>query len=365
MRLPRPGETIVSPGADVHCMGLHAGQLVPVLAASVVVWLALVLGTLVGRAGYDRRRRSVAGVAAPPRRGSRRERLLLRRAASVRRTEAGRWRRIGALRELARIDHPACRTLLPAALEDADPEIAGAAVRSLGDVGAPWAIAALVGALQTGTVSRSRVAVQLERLAPAPGPLLVPLLDDHDPAVRFWAATLLGPYGALATTALLRHARDADADVRAAVAETLASRSGKRARAAALALLDDPAWFVRVHAARTVGCIGAPEDIAHVVPLLSDGRWWVRSAAKDALRTLAAADAAAVLLPVLDGADEFARNGAAEVLQDVGYVDELVAGGRDAVTLERIFAAGGDRMRRLAADRAEAIEPEARERKVA
>lgn len=329
-------------------MGLHAGQLVPVFAGSALLWLALALTTVVGRARHDRRRRTRAGASLPPRRGSRAERRLLQRAARPAHTEPGRWRRIGALRALARANHPACRTLLPAALADGDVEIAGTAVRSLGDVGSPWAVDELVQALRRGASSRSRIAAQLERLAPVPGPRLVPLLDDPDPSVRFWAATLLGPYPSLATASLVACTADPDANVRAAAVETLAGRRrGKRPLAAALALLEDPAWFVRVHAARAVGRLGAPADVARVVPLLADERWWVRSAAKDALRTLGLG-AIAVLQEVLDDQDVFARNGAAEVLQDVGYVDGLIVSGRDDALLERIFAAGGERLRRHA-----------------
>ena len=255
------------------------------------------------------------------------------------------------MRALARMNHPACRTLLPEALADGDVEVAGAAVRSLGNVGASWAVEELVSALRRGVYYRSRVAAQLERLAPAPGPLLVPLLDDDDPGVRFWAATLLAPYPTLATPALVARTADVDANVRAAAVETLTGRSGRRPLAAAIRLLEDPKWFVRVHAARAVGRLGAPADVARVVPLLGDERWWVRSAAKDALRTLGLG-AVDVLRQTLDADDAFARNGAAEVLQDVGYVDSLIASGRDRALLEQIFAAGGERLRRLALMRA-------------
>jgi HEAT repeat protein len=332
-------------------MGLDAGQLAPAFAASALLWLVLSLATIVGRAGYDRRRRS--RTSAPPRRGSRKERRLLRQATREGLGEAGRWRRIRALRALARSNHPACRTLLPQALACADVEVAGAAVRSLGDVGSAWAVDELVSALQRGVYQRSRVAAQLERLAPMPGPLLAALLDDRDPAVRFWAATLLAPYPGLATPALVARTQDDDANVRAAAVETLAGRRGQPPRGSARRQVEGPEWFVRVHAARAVGRLGAPADVACVVPLLGDERWWVRSAAKDALRTLGLG-AVDVLRQTLQDGDAFARNGAAEVLQDVGYVDLLVATGRDSTLLEQIFAAGGERMRRLAITRAEA-----------
>lgn len=335
-------------------MGLHAGQLLPFFLGSVLVWLGLSLATVVGRAGYDRRRR--APEAGPPRRGSRAERRLLRRASRAGHTEAARWRRIRALRALARMNHPACRTLLPEALDSDDVDVAGAAVRSLGDVGAPWAVEELVSALRRGVYYPSRVAAQLERLAPLPGSLLVPLLDDESPSVRFWGATLLAPYPTLATAALVARASDVDPNVRAAAVETLAGRGGRRPLVAALRLLHDPEWFVRVHAARAVGRLGGTADIARVVPLLGDERWWVRSAAKDALRTLGLGAVRVLRATLVDG-DTFARNGAAEVLQDVGLVDELIRTGDDPELLALIFEAGGERLRQLALTRTDGAVP--------
>lgn len=75
-------------------------------------------------------------------------------------------------------------------LADPDPRIATAAVRTLGDIGDEWAIDVLIPALRKWIGPRSRVAAELERLAPAPGEKLVSLLRDWNPAVRFWGATL-------------------------------------------------------------------------------------------------------------------------------------------------------------------------------
>ena len=91
--------------------------------------------------------------------------------------------------------------------------------------------------------------------------------------------------------------------------------------------------------------------VLHTATLLSDGRWWVRTAAKDALRTLGS-PAVPALLAVLGSDDGFARNGAAEVLQDLGFIDELALDDPASPLLERIYAAGGERMRKAAEARA-------------
>ncbi len=327
---------------------------VVVVAVSFSLWVALSLGVVIGRARYDRRR-LVAGRTPKPREVDR----LLRRALGHPRTEWGRWRRISALNRLARMKHPSTPHVLYHALWGPDLEVAGAAIRSLGALGDLWAIELLVAALRDGRVPRSRVAAQLERLAPEPGYLLLPLLRDPDPAVRFWGATLISPYEALGEADLVDLTRDEDPNVRAAAVEALGHRSGEEAAAASIALLDDPAWFVRVHAARSAGHVAGAEAALTIAGLLADERWWVRSAAKDALRGIGG-EAIPALVSTLTSADGFARNGAAEVLQDIGLVDHLALEDPESPLLARIYAAGGPRLREAAESRA-ARSREARE----
>ena len=305
-------------------------------------WVALSATIVLGRVWYDRTHRDRVG-ALPPREARR----LVRRAARRARTDWGQSRSASALSRLTRAGHPAARRLLRRALDDPDPERAAAAARSLGDVGDEWAIDHLLDALRAGHVQRSRVAAQLERLAPLPGAQLLPLLHDADPAVRFWGATLLAPYPELGQAGLVEATCDDDPNVRAAAVETLGGRGGNGAAEAALALLEDPAWFVRVHAARSAGRVVGGPAAAAIAQLLSDHRWWVRTAAKDALRDIGQ-DAIPALVPVLSAADEFARNSAAEILQDIGLVDYLADEEPASPLLARIYAAGGDRLRMAA-----------------
>jgi HEAT repeat protein len=267
------------------------------------------------------------------------------------RSEAGKWRRIGALRTLVRARHPRSQSLLRRAIRDGDPDIAGAAARALGELGTEWAIDELVGALRRGDYPRSRIAAQLERFRPTVGARLVPLLGDRHGAVRFWAATLLAQCPEDGREELVLATQDTDANVRAAAVEALGTRRDRAALAVVRPRLLDEAWFVRVHACRAVGELGTLDEASRVARLLGDPWWWVRAAAKDALRSQGIAIAGA-LIPLLDDGDGFVRNGAAEVLQDVGFVDALVTGGRDAALLERIFTAGGETMRAAALRRA-------------
>jgi HEAT repeat protein len=264
---------------------------------------------------------------------------------------------VGALVRLEQAHHPSVPRLIRPVLADPDPRIATAAIRTLGDIGDEWAIDLLVSALHNGNGPRSRIAAELERLAPVPGPKLMPLLRDPKPAVRFWGATLLGPYPEFGESSLIALTWDSDPNVRAAAVETLGSRSGSAVGSAVLACLGDSEWFVRVHAARAAGHVLGPAAAPTITSLLADELWWVRTAAKDALRGLGT-EAVPSLLSVLAHDDPFARNGAAEVLQDVGFVDFLALDNPSSPLLERIYAAGGEKLREAAEARVKAVETE-------
>ena len=329
---------------------LHVG--IAVLSVSFAVWVTLSVAIVLGRLRYDsfqgRRTGALSSGAA---------KRLVRRAGTRPRTEWGRWRRLRALQRLEQAEHPAVPRLIRPVLDDPDPMLAAAAIRTLGDLGDDWAIDVLIDLLRRGEKQRSRIASELERLAPAPGHQLLPLVYDRDPQVRFWGATLLRPYPELGTEALIQLTWDSDANVRAAAVETLGTRQGEGIGVALTARLDDSEWFVRVHAARAAGYVVGADAAPTIVRLLADERWWVRTAAKDALRGMGV-DAVPTLLSVLAHDDPFARNGAAEVLQDTGFVDFLALDNPRSPLLERIYEAGGERYREAAEARADAV-PEA------
>jgi len=316
-----------------------------VLVIAFASWVALSFVIVVGRLRYDRARQ---GRSKPL--GGRAAQRLVRRAERRPRTEWGRWRRTRALQRLEQAHHPAVSRLIRSVLDDPDPMIAAAAIRTLGDVGDDWAIDLLLDALRRGHGQRSRLAAELERLAPAPGSRLLPLLRDWSPSVRFWGATLLRPYPELGESTLIELTWDSDPNVRAAAVETLGARGGKAVGTVLAARLDDNEWFVRVHAARAAGRVVGADAAPTITRLLADEQWWVRTAAKDALRGMGA-DAIPSLLSILAHEDSFARNGAAEVLQDIGFVDFLVLDNPRSPLLERIYEAGGERYREAAESR--------------
>lgn len=319
------------------------------LLAAILLWSGLTVVTIVGRLGFERRRHS-PGVIDPVMPSGRHAKTLIRRA-SRHRTEAGKWRRAAALRILVVSGHPRGRALVRRALSDPDRDMAGSAIKALGDLGAPWAGEQLIAALGDNLYPRSRIAAQLERLTPALASSLVPLLGDSDPMNRFWGATLLGGAPGVALEPLVALTRDPDANVRCAAIEALSMRHETAGLGAIRLCLYDEFWFVRVHACRAVGALGTIDDAPLLAASLGNPWWWVRSAAKDALCGFGLPVAGAVI-PCLENRDAFARNGAAEVLQNVGFVDSLATTGSDGLLRERIFAAGGPALRDAARVRA-------------
>jgi len=304
-------------------------------------------------------RRTLAGIAADAstplpiaeaaarRLVARRRGRLLRQARSHR-SDTDKWRRLAALRILSLAGSKIAKPELARALHDKDPDVIGGAVAILGGRDDAESARMLVNALREGRYSRSRIAAQLDAFRTPITDLLRPLLDDPDPGVRQWGATLLGRYAdpeielELATLIV-----DDDPQVRSAVIKSLSANSSRLAAPAAVTALGDPIWFVRVHAARALGRLGKAELAPEIVALLADPQWWVRSAAKESLQELGPRAEPAVL-HALKSEDVFVRNGAAEVLQNMGVVDELMQrleqSPEDELalrTLRSIFQGGG------------------------
>ena len=173
------------------------------------------------------------------------------------------------------------------ALADIDPEVVGGAVAILGTRSDRESAELLVAALRDGRYSRSRIAAQLDAFPIPISDLLRPLLDDPDPSIRQWGATLLGRYpDAEIELELATLIVDEDPQVRAAVLKSLTRNGSRFAAPAAVTALDDPVWFVRIHAVRALGRLGQVDQAAEVVALLADPQWWVRTAAKESLQEL-------------------------------------------------------------------------------
>ena len=306
--------------------------LLVVCASAATLWIALVLSLLVG--GLRRRRVAVAPASS---------------------TDPSEWQAPAETLERVGISDASgddSRVVLVKALRSDEPELRMAAITALGRLGGrhEWAIDGLVEALVQERDDIVKVATQLDRLAPRPGPRLPPLLAHPSSVVRFYAVRLLAGYEHLAAQHVPPLTSDRSPNVRAAALETLRAVASGETLRCALRMLEDPNPLVRAHASRTASTIAPGAAAPYLVPLLADSSWWVRDAAREGL-VAAGHDVAATLGPALESPDPTLRSGAALVLQDVGLVDEL-AGGDDQKQLERVLDAGGRRLRQAAADRA-------------
>jgi HEAT repeat protein len=250
-------------------------------------------------------------------------------------------------------DDAEARTALQRGLRDDDPNVRRAAVTGLGRLADhhEWAIDGLIEALAEHRDAPATIAAQLDRVAPRAGTRLAPLLGHPSSVVRFYAVRLLARCGPVGRRRAVGLVRDPSPNVRAAALETLEVVATGDALRGALRLLDDPHPLVRAQACRTAAAISALTAAPFVRPLLADPSWWVRDAARESL-VAAGREVAGVVVPALEDADPNVRSGAALVLQDVGVVDSLVADRSDPHLLERIFAAGGTRVRSSAVERA-------------
>lgn len=271
--------------------------------------------------------------------------------ASQHRSAREKWRRAASLRVLFRMNHREALPLLARAGGEPDSEIAALAFALLGSSSDPKAMDILFDGLRGQRHRASRIAIHIEQSPQAIAGRLKALLDDADPSLRLWGATLLARYPDEDVEGdLARLTSDADPRVRKAAIQTLGKTGDELAAERGVALLTDPYPYVRAHAARTLGELGRSDLADQVTLLLGDADWWVRLAARESLEMMGS-DVWPVLMRSLNHADRFVRNGAAEVFQNVGVLDSLIVmeaasdnPGRSKLDmLRRIAAAGGGR----------------------
>jgi HEAT repeat protein len=238
------------------------------------------------------------------------------------RTSRRKWRRVNAAGVLGLL---ACETSvgpLTEALADSDVDVAYAAAQTLSLYASDRAYEALIDALTAGALPAARVAGLLESSrCPSARELIEPKADSDDPAMRFWAAYLLGSLADPRSAPVIeRLAHDPNDDVRANAAEAMASFPGDELLSR---LLADESWVVRSHAAKAAGASGRTNLAAQLSELLEDESWWVR---QNAMMALAGFGARAIppLLAQLHSPDRFARNKAAEALVRNGYALEQI-----------------------------------------
>ena len=168
------------------------------------------------------------------------------REATPQRGARRKWRRISALHALTFARPDAIHALLRAALADADADVASAAASLLQRLGDKRAAEILVGGLRAARLPASRIAARLERFGFPLDDLLLPLLTDARPELRYWGATLLRRSHTRPEleAALAPLVDDSDAPVRKAALLALTETHAEQLVPLAIQRLSDDAPFV-------------------------------------------------------------------------------------------------------------------------
>lgn len=289
--------------------------LLAALAAAGSTWLGIAGYTAASRRAYERLARKLANPAGgrPRSRSTVLYRLLLDgarpetirqraaqclldtygtqhllRDAAGRRGIAGRWRCVGAWHVLKRTTTVDLHPLLEKTLAGGDQLLQQAAVTTLGWLRDRRAAEILVEALHARRYTVECLVMQLHRFdAQVSAGVLMPLLDEPDPTMRFWAISLLGHTRLDGLDIRLgAYASDPDAKVRKAVAQAMGAIGSARACAIATDLLNDKESFVRAHAVHALHKIGRDRQrsfAALVEAMQGDRDWWVRLAVRELL----------------------------------------------------------------------------------
>ncbi len=202
------------------------------------------------------------------------------------------------------------------------------ALRALGRIRHPDAIAPLVATLDSGeTWFPPVVASILVRMGQsAVAPLSSKLKDTRTSiVVRRWAAQILGEIrNPRALPALHRALSDVDAELRAKSATALGNIGEKRSVDLLLdRMLVDPIPIVRTCVAKALGQLSTDRTVEFLVEALADSEWWVRLRAVEALAQLGHG-ARELLSSALHDRDAHVAHEAARALEGLGVVTEVL-----------------------------------------
>jgi HEAT repeat protein/beta-lactamase regulating signal transducer with metallopeptidase domain len=196
--------------------------------------------------------------------------------------------RVAAVRSLGKLDDPAAIAALAKALrEDTDPRVREAAAWALGEIDDARAVPALLEALKTERVPdvREQIVHALGEIDDATAVAgVAAAAKDPTPAVRREVARALGEFGdPSGSVALAGMAKDEDVEVRRNVADALDEVKGDGAYEALASLAKDSDAEVRASAINGLGNLEDRRALSIFVDALKDSNADVRSHAADAI----------------------------------------------------------------------------------
>lgn len=259
--------------------------------------------------------------------------------------------RLAAIKSLGQLGDPRAIAALSKALrEDSDARVREAAAYALGEIDDSRAVAPLLEALKServGSVKEKIVHALGEIDDPAAVQGIIAVLKDSSTQVRRAAVWALGELeDPSAVPALLGMVRDEDAEVRQHTAQALGDLKGNTsATIDALAILSrDAIADVREHAVNALGQMEDPRTLGPLVAALKDANADVRSNAADAINNIDnLKQAPPALIEALTDPSRDVRKNAAQSLGSIGDVAAVPA-------LKRMTTDPDTEMRRAAVE---------------
>jgi hypothetical protein len=197
------------------------------------------------------------------------------------------WKRAAAAATLGDMGSPDAIPALMDALADPERDVRAAATRSLALLGASVAVEAIVDELANDRVQRAVGGWALMQIGAPALTRLRGLLRHEDAKVRSVAAELIGLIGeASDAPELIELLRDPSAEVRAKSAHALGRLGAGQAAAMLRGALGDRIFFVRAAAARALGQIGDRPSVPALVHQAQTDRFEAAQAAARALAEL-------------------------------------------------------------------------------
>lgn len=231
--------------------------------------------------------------------------------------------RLQAIHALGELEDPdGAGALLDFLDEDEDPEIALAAVRSLGRIRARVAVRPLLGLLKT---MREELAVEvihaLGRIGAVEAVMPIVTRLQDDPAVEVQRAGIeaLGQLGdAEAVPALVQVLESGREPLKVPIAEALARLHVPEALAPLEELLQDADVVVRQHAVEGIGALQTPASVSHLERLVRDPDEGVREAVAQALGAIGTEECLPLLLALLSDPHSGVSDSAVDGLEAIG-----------------------------------------------
>ncbi|HEU4995684.1 MAG TPA: M56 family metallopeptidase [Gemmatimonadaceae bacterium] len=259
--------------------------------------------------------------------------------------------RLAAVKSLGQLGDPRAIAALAKALrEDSDARVREAAAYALGEIDDSRAVAPLLEALKNervGAVKEKIVRALGEIDDPSAVPGIIGVLKDASIPVRraaVWALGELEEQSAVAS--LLTMVKDDDVEVRQQTAQSLGELKGETPGLidGLAALARDVNSDVRQHAIEALGNLEDPRILGPLVAALKDSNADVRSAAADAIDNIDnIKQAPAALIEALNDPNRDVRKNAAESLGSIGDVAAVPA-------LKRLTSDSDTEIRRAAVE---------------